>query len=340
MAKRKRLAPAQPISNTPKAAQADAPTSPRLSAHPAPPSAQPVTPPIAQVAGDASTAAALDELSETLRRARAEGRMIMDISLERIDETYLVRDRIAVDDEDMEALKTSLAARGQQTPIELVALEPGSPHGYGLISGWRRMQGLRALGQGTARAIITPPSAAPDAYVAMIEENEIRVGLSYFERARIVVKAVEIGAFESDKTALQTLFSSASRAKRSKIKSFVAVVLDLGSSLKYPAHLGERLGLQLSKALGEDKGAQRRLQDALKRSAITSAQQEQDVLRAALTSKSESKKENARKKNHTTGSLGVAAKLSASRDVITLTGQGVSEDFYRALQDWLKTQLR
>lgn len=342
MAKRKRLAPAQPISGTPiaaqPAAQTDGQTSPRLSAHPAPPAAPPVTPPIAHVAGDASTAAALNELSETLRRARAEGRMIMDIPLERIDETYLVRDRIAVDDEDMEALKTSLAARGQQTPIELVPLEPGSPHGYGLISGWRRMQALRALGQGAVRAIITPPSAAPDAYVAMIEENEIRVGLSYFERARIVVKAVEIGAFDSDKAALQTLFLSASRAKRSKIKSFIPVVQELGPSLKYPAHLGERLGLQLSKTLGEDKGAQRRLQEALKRSAIASAQQEQDVLRATLTSKTESKKESVRRENDAASRPGIAAKLSASGDVITLTGQGVSKELYSALQNWLKTQ--
>ena len=141
MAKRKRLAPAQPR-------DLDAPletkSMPSFSA-----------PPIASVAGDASTVAALEELSETLRAARAEGRMITPIALAQIDESYLVRDRVVVDGEDMEALKTSLAARGQQTPIEVVDL--GNDR-YGLISGWRRLQALRAIGSDTAKAIITAPA--------------------------------------------------------------------------------------------------------------------------------------------------------------------------------------
>ena len=185
MAKRKRLAPTQPR-------ELDAPLEtksiPGFSA-----------PPIASVAGDASATAALEELSETLRRARAEGQMITPIPLSQIDETYLVRDRVVVDDEVMEALKTSLKARGQQTPIELVELGPDR---YGLASGWRRLQALRANGAETANAINTALHEAPDAYIAMIEENETRVGLSYFERARIVVKSVEAGIFESHKSYL------------------------------------------------------------------------------------------------------------------------------------------
>ena len=50
----------------------------------------------------------------------------------------------------------------------------------------------------------------------MVEENEIRVGLSYYERARIVAKAVAQGVFETEKQALQRLFHTASRPKRSK----------------------------------------------------------------------------------------------------------------------------
>ena len=162
MAKRKRLAPAQPRDlDTPLETKSIA----GLSPHPAPP--------IASVAGDASTTAALEELSETLRRARAEGRMITEVPLTQIEQSYLVRDRIAVDDEDMEALRASLKARGQQTPIEVVELGKDR---FGLISGWRRLQALHAIGADTAKAIITAPRDAPEAYVAMIEENEIRVG--------------------------------------------------------------------------------------------------------------------------------------------------------------------
>ncbi len=115
MAKRKRLAPAQPRDLD--AAPLETKSMPGLSAHPAPP--------IASVAGDAATTAALEELSETLRRARAEGRLITPLPLIEIDESYLVRDRIAVDDDDMNALRESLKARGQQTPIEVVDLGDG-----------------------------------------------------------------------------------------------------------------------------------------------------------------------------------------------------------------------
>ena len=67
----------------------------------------------------------------------------------------------------------------------------------------------------------------------MIEENEIRLGLSYFERARIVVKLVEQGVFGTGRAALQTLFRSASRAKRSKIGSFLPVVRRLEDVLRF-----------------------------------------------------------------------------------------------------------
>lgn len=324
MAKRKRLAPAQPrkMGETP----LETKSMPGFSA-----------PPIASVAGDASNTAALEELSETLRRARAEGRMITPVALEKIEETYLVRDRIAVDDEDMAALKASLAARGQQTPIEVVELENDR---YGLISGWRRLQALRANGAKTANAIITTPRDAPDAYIAMIEENEIRVGLSYFERAHIVVKSVQGNIFDSHKSALQSLFSTASRAKRSKIKSFIPVVEALGAHLRFPTELGERLGLQLSKALGGDPSAQQRIVSALDTRRPGSAAQEHALLNEALTQGLETEKkpvaqkvraENARKITPVDGIT-----LSTHGNSITLQGRRVDPHLFADLQVWLK----
>ncbi|MBD3766047.1 MAG: ParB N-terminal domain-containing protein, partial [Rhodobacterales bacterium] len=82
----------------------------------------------------------------------------------------------AHDPEEMAALRASLAARGQQTPIEVVELAPGR---YGLISGARRLAALRALAEETGearfarvQALLRPFSAASDAYLAMVEENE------------------------------------------------------------------------------------------------------------------------------------------------------------------------
>ncbi|WP_176219180.1 ParB/RepB/Spo0J family partition protein [Planktotalea arctica] len=332
MAKRKRLAPAQSLELA-REFGGDMPletkSMPGLSAHPAPP--------IARVAGDASSAAALEELSETLRRARAEGRMITPIALTQIDESYLVRDRVPVDDEDMASLRNSLKARGQQTPIEVVAL---GDHRYGLISGWRRLQALRAIGRESVNAIISPPRDAPDAYIAMIEENEIRVGLSYFERARIVVKAVEAGVFESDKSALQSLFSNASRAKRSKIKSFIPVAQTLGNALKFPTQMGERIGLQLSKALITDSAAPRRILSALSAAQPASAEDEQDVLNRALKNGLETKKEPTLPKPVKAKAPSISPvpgiHLSTEGDSITLQGERVTPQLYTALQMWLK----
>lgn len=244
MAKRKRLTPANPafLTGTPDPAPVQ---TPRLTAAP-----------IADVARDASSVAAAEEIALTLHEARSGGRMVISVPLEQVQMDYLVRDRVVVADEDMQALKDSLRGRGQQTPVELVELTDGR---YGLISGWRRCAALRALHDETGEARFTQvqgllrrPGDQADAYQAMVEENEIRVGLSYFERARIVLKAVEQRVFDSDRTALQTLFASASRARRSKIGSFLPLVAALDGALRFPEAISERLGLQLSRALGAD----------------------------------------------------------------------------------------
>ncbi len=294
-------------------------------------------PPIAHVAGDASANAALQELSETLRRARSEGRMITDLDLSTIDETYLERDRIAVDDEDMEALRSSIAARGQKTPIEVVELGAGR---YGLISGWRRCQALRALGETTVRALITAPGEASDAYVAMVEENEIRVGLSYFERARLVQRSVDMEIFDSPKTALQTLFSNASRAKRSKIKSFIRVVEALEDDLRFPTQLGERMGLQLAKVLTERPGAEATLKEALKHGEAKTVEAENLVLIQALSGGLETTSNKLTQVSRAVPNEqalpdGVVFKADLKKARITLQGAGVDAAFCEELEAWL-----
>lgn len=227
------------------------------------------TAPIASVAGDASAAAALDEMAETLRQAREDGRMVLSLPLDSIQADYLMRDRIRADLEGMQALKQSLRHRGQQAPIEVEFLSASK---YGLISGWRRLQALRELQQeegldgafDTVLALLRTPEQSADAYLAMVEENEIRVGLSYYERARIASKAAQAGVFETEKAALQGLYQAVPRAKRSKIKSFIRIVDALDNDLKYPEAISERLGLALAKVLGEDCGLEDRLRQRLR----------------------------------------------------------------------------
>ncbi len=227
---------------------------------PAPPGRAPPGPfssaPIARIAGDASAVAAMRELSEDLRTAREDGRLVQDLALSAIEADHLIRDRVASDPEEMAALKDSLRARGQQQPIDVVDLGEGR---YGLISGWRRLKALQELLEetgearfATVQALLRRPDSASTAYLSMVEENEIRAGLSHYERARIAAMAAEQGVFDSDQAALRALFANASRAKRSKIGSFITIHRALGPALAFPAAIPERLGLALAQALEAD----------------------------------------------------------------------------------------
>jgi ParB/RepB/Spo0J family partition protein len=283
MAKRRRLTPAQSDYLT-----APAPLEVKAwigaGAGLAPPPIAP--PPIAQVAAEASATSALQEVSEALASARAEGRLLLHLPLEVIEADYLVRDRLAMDPEEMTALVESLRARGQRTPIEVTEIAPGR---YGLISGWRRLRALESLREETGEArfarvlaILRRPETSGAAYVAMVEENEIRHGLSYYERARIAARAVGQGVFASEKEALRQLFSTASRAKRSKIGSFLEVHRRLDGLLRFPAALPERLGLHLTRVLETDPARTAALIRALELRPADSAAQELALI-AGLT---------------------------------------------------------
>ena len=235
-----------------------APTSPR--ATPDVPRAEHPPAPIARIAADAAGAAALEEVTETLARARETGRLVLDLPLEDIAADHLARDRAETQDAEMQGLRESIRAHGQRTPIEVTPISGATP--YGLISGWRRLAALKALyaetGEArfaTIQALARRSENLADAYVNMVEENEIRLGLSYYERARIAALAVERGVFESEKKALLALFAEASRAKRSRIRSFLEIYHALDGVLRFPTHLPERLGLTLVEMVRAGQGA-------------------------------------------------------------------------------------
>ena len=267
MAKRKRLSPAMLTPDAPIAA----------------PETKSARVPIADVANDAALTNALMELSDKISTARQEERWIEKIKLDAVVSEYLVRDRVAIDPEEMTTLKNSLRASGQQTAIEVV---PYGPETFGLISGWRRLAALRELalegGTDTVLAIIRQDDDAKASYQAMVDENEIRAGLSFYERGRIVAQAVDEGAYASDKDALSALFQAVPRAKRSKIGSFVRVVRALDDVLQFPTALSERLGLALAQALGADAGFAGKLRKKLEAAHPQTASAEIAVITAAM----------------------------------------------------------
>lgn len=290
--------------------------------------------PIAQVAGDAAAMAALAEVTEELASARAAGRMVLALPLDAIVTDYLIRDRVAQDPEEMAALVESLRARGQQTPVEVVDLGAGR---YGLISGARRVTALRALAAetgeapfGTVLALLRRPEGGADPYVAMVEENEIRVGLSFYERARVVMRAVEAGVYDSEKKALQGLFATASFAKRSKIKSFIPVVAALDGALRFPARIPERLGLRLSKAL-EEPGFRARAVAALAVAAPATPEAEAQVLTRLMRPGGKAEEDPLPMDPPQDEDL----RISVAPGQVTIAGPGVTDAFVAALREWV-----
>tara|TARA_R110000787_G_scaffold36948_15_gene94164 strand:- start:963 stop:2057 length:1095 start_codon:yes stop_codon:yes gene_type:complete len=240
--------------------------------------ARPTGAPISQIAAESAQSAtpespairaerARDKADAVaLREAREGGRLLLELPLADINPDAMVRDRTVLDPGEMDELKASILANGLRLPIEVFELPDGQGVRYGLLSGYRRLRAVQALAAegkmpATIKAILRSPDAMGGAFAAMVEENEIRANLSHFERGRIVVIAAQQGVFGTVADAVNGLFPVASKAKRSKIRSFAVIFEELGDLLSFPEALKERDGLRLSAALRD--GAQSALRAAL-----------------------------------------------------------------------------
>ncbi len=359
MAKRRRLTPAQAHFLDPAPVRISGPGIGTDAGAPSAPA------PIAQVSGDASALAALTDLAAEMETAREQGLMLENLPLGAIDIGHLVRDRMVQDEDEMAALMASLEARGQQTPVEVVRLpDPKDGRTHGLISGWRRLTALTRLYERTqeprfaaVRARVVAPESAQAAYVAMVEENEIRVNLSHYERARIALRAVQEGVYESRREALLSLYNAAPRAKRSKIGSFMTLVERLDPVLRFPTTIPEKLGLALSKALSEDPDLAARLTTRLATAPADSAEAELRILSEAVDPPAPAPtsdpapapapgKGSKRPVEPDVGPTpeaplsmvaapGVQLQFDRRRGEIALRGDAVDQTLFEALQDWL-----
>ncbi len=231
------------------------------------PKPNPAMAPISQVAADSAQAQpvmsrearvqmAQDSADAKKYRDAAEnGRHILALPISAIQADALVRDRTVIDPQEMAELKASIADHGLRLPIEVFTRREGRT-AYALLSGYRRLRAFTELyaETGDARyqtipALDRDPEALGGSFAAMVEENEIRASLSHFERGRIAVVAAQRGAFASTEEAVAQLFKVASKAKRSKIRSFSLIFEELGDLLTHPEALKERDGLRLAVAL-------------------------------------------------------------------------------------------
>lgn len=289
--------------------------------------------PIAEVSGDAAARAALEEVTHELRSARSEGRFVMRLPLAALEEAHLVRDRIAMDEGELATLMASLRDRGQQMPVEVVDLGGGR---YGLISGWRRLTALRRLHAETGedrfaeiQALVRSPEGAPEAYRAMVEENEIRAGLSFYERARIAVQAAGQGVYPDKAAAVAGLFAAAPAPKRSKILSFTHLVEAFDEVLRFPVAIPEHLGLALAGRLQAEPGFRSRVAEALRKAAPPDAKAERIVLERSM------KGQGAKKAAAAGEEVAPGVALQAARGRLTLLGKGVDAALAEDLRRWL-----
>src|SRR5690606_37796850 len=109
---------------------------------------------------------------------------------------------------------------------------------------------------------------------------EVREELSHFERGRIAVIAANQGAFANTDEAVNRLFATGSKAKRSKVRSFALIFEELGDMLRFPDALTERWGLRLSGALRH--GAEARLRQALSMRGAEDAEEEWSLIEPVL----------------------------------------------------------
>ncbi|WP_410218234.1 ParB/RepB/Spo0J family partition protein [Paracoccus sp. (in: a-proteobacteria)] len=257
--------------------------------------------PIAQVAADSASQVHAESAEARAVRARKEadaarfhaaqasGLLMVDLALDEIDEDAMIRDRLTLGEPEMLELQQSIAAHGLRLPIEVFELErPGrAGQRYGLVSGYRRLLATRGLldltnahKYSTIRTIIRPRSDAGTAFVSMIEENEIRENLSHFERGRIAVIAANQGVFASTEDAVDKLYATGSKAKRSKIRSFALIFEELGDMLQFPQKLTERRGLQLASALRQ--GGEPQIRQTLSQALPTDAEEEWQIIETLI----------------------------------------------------------
>ncbi|MCE6958394.1 plasmid partitioning protein RepB [Cereibacter sphaeroides] len=116
-------------------------------------------------------------------------RAIQDIPVDLIEDSGH-RDRLLIDDADVESLKASLASVGQQVPI-LVRPHPTLSGRYQVIYGRRRLHAMRSLGL-PVKALVRSLTDE-EAVIAQGQENSLRQDPSFIEKALFVADLREAG---------------------------------------------------------------------------------------------------------------------------------------------------
>ena len=165
----------------------------------------------------------------------------------------------------LDELTASIRAGGLRLPVELFATEAG----YGLLSGYRRLMACRRLEElhgeayATIPALIRPAGDLLDSFARVVEENDIRQGLTPWERGRTLVAAREMGCETLD-AAIAKLYPAANRRKVSRLRVLGEVADAMDGWIDAPEDWSEARLIRLGGVLrsGWDKLLYAALEDA------------------------------------------------------------------------------
>ena len=231
-----------------------------------------------------------DALAHEHVRLKKAGLITDLIPLDQVRADKLIRDRAMVRDDEIDELKTSILEIGLSNPIRVEKLE----RGYELVQGYRRLTAFRELLEETGDPIYSKIPAGINAsgeniqqlYRRMVDENLVRRGVSFGEMAKLAIAYIkEDPLIESYDRAVDVLFASSGRQRRSYVKSFVRLVLLIGDDLYHIQALPRALGLNLLKRIEEDAMQCEALQQALRAQEVLTAEDELRVLQNFMAEK-------------------------------------------------------
>ena len=231
---------------------------------------------------EAAIRAENDALAHEHVRLKKAGLITDLIPLDLIDTNKLVRDRAEGRDEEMDELKQSIREVGLSNPIRVEQVGER----YELIQGFRRLSAFRELFEEEGEKFATIPAGINARgedqlrlYRRMVDENMVRRGVSFGEMAQLAISYRNAAPdTESYDQAVELLYASAGRQKRSYIKSFTRLLALLDGHLEHFDTLPRALGLSVVKHLDEGSPEVRQLRKALDANPRRDAEEEQAIM--------------------------------------------------------------
>ncbi|WP_299831398.1 ParB N-terminal domain-containing protein [uncultured Roseobacter sp.] len=240
----------------------------------------------ARQAAEAEIRAENDRLAHEYVALKKNGQIVGMVALDQITAVKLIRDRAADRDPDLDELKASILAVGLSNPIHVEEVADG----YELIQGFRRLSAYRELFAETGEARFAQIPATLQArgaqldhlYRRMVDENLVRRDISFAEMAQLAMSYANRSG-QSVAAAIEALYASAGRQKRSYIRHFAQLLTVLGGDLKHPEVIPRATGLSLVKLLEENQRFAGQVRAVLNSQPDRDAALELSLLRSAVS---------------------------------------------------------